>query len=430
MSPTTSRRPSVGSTAQPTRQESKVLSPDEVLDLARGLMSPVAAHDGPSLRRRKSTGGSVASRPEKKEPIELEPVEYIQMDYQTLLPFSDRPKEVAELLEHPVNGDMYTLLKQSFPKGAVRRNWKDIDVTQWTWDEFYNHLTTITPKECPDYEWVLLARTAVRAHSVALWEQLGACLGCDPELITAGDEEDAPASWSGLGLGDDDEFDLSPSRVHIEALEAMDAEEFEKQESMLSMEFGDFESDGSQSGLWGTASMETIGEKDEPNSDKQHSGNVDPSPFASSPTDSRGRSLSHSSRQSTTSEESSSPDSPVLGKQNRSRSFVGLQIMTIQQEPEKSPRSAGIGLGSPPSMINPEYERSPGNPLFVTNFSTLSLGPNLGRKASTGWTGNTGGLPTASQLDQFRSSRRIARKSSNTGLSESAVTFVSDSSGF
>ena len=82
----------------------KVMSPEEVFDIARSLASPVAipegGFNGAELKRRKSLGSSGRrgtnhlTSPEKA-PLALEPVEYVQMEDDTLLPFVDRPVEVA-----------------------------------------------------------------------------------------------------------------------------------------------------------------------------------------------------------------------------------------------------------------------------------------------------------------------------------------------
>lgn len=37
------------------------------------------------------------------EPLELEPMEYVEMQDDVFLPYVDRPTEVDELLEHPSN---------------------------------------------------------------------------------------------------------------------------------------------------------------------------------------------------------------------------------------------------------------------------------------------------------------------------------------
>lgn len=443
------RRPSVSGTTTPGggagQTSSKALSPDEVLELARGLMSPVAAPTGAEaakLQRRKSLTSLGGGGDKEPEPIALEPVEYVEMDDDTLLPFSDRPTQVAGLLANPVNETLVDLLSKSFPSGAVRSNWKEIPVTQWNWTEFERLLTKIGRKECPDYEWVLLAREAVRERSVALWEKLGVCLGCDPELMTAGDEDDSPASWAGLGLGDEGEYDPSLSRVFIEGLEPVDPLENEKAERALMLEFGRPVDALESPGIQWTDSMPTIGE--EPNERGHNGGGAAPSAgnrevkdyFDENPGhrrhDSRDGPPSPSSvfASSFASTSASARGSP---EKSRSKSFVGLQICTAPVSPFST---AGLSL-SPTALAHDQqtqYDRGPGNPMFVSSFNTLSIGPNLGRKASMSAAGG-GGAPVAPSFspDALRGFGRssdkfpgLTRKSSKAGMSESAITFVSE----
>lgn len=480
------RRPSIG-VIETSRGEAgtrnKTLSPDEVLELARGLMSPVAAPEGPrpggALRRSKSTGstrrGSSASgvdgdkednTPEEEPHAELEPVDYVQMDANTLLPFSDRPRQVKDLLANAANTDLVELLQHAFPKTPLRADWKDRDVTTWSWEEMYAHLTIIDRAECADYEWVLLARTSVRENAVALWETLGTCLGCDSELITAGDEDETPAAWGGLGLGEEGEYDPSLSRVHVAGLETVDLEAVaaaagETKSSAFNEEEEDREQFGT-AGAWSksmggdtgdsprskrssTLQDPILEEEQSPGGGRTH--RLDPDPF-SSPETWRG-SMRRVSRDTSTSEDSvsvgpHSPCSPSDIKNGRSRSFVGLQMQIVADAPTVplSPQayssnfsSSPLGLASPPAafsrgMMSPQYERTPGNPLFVSSFNTLSLGPNLGRKASTGLDAPAVPMQTRGDLGDFRAAARrgLARKTSGAGLSDSALTFASESS--
>lgn len=410
------------------KEPHKSLSPEQVVDLARSLMSPVVAPEPGTpafrkLQRQKSTG-SLSSSALEPEPATLEPVEYTEMEADVLLPFSNRPQEVEQLLTNPLNSTLYMLLEVTFPKGTKRVEWKETDVRTWFWAEFWSHLTEIDRRECPDYPWVLLARDAVRQHSVSLWEKLGFCLGCDPELMMAGDEDDAPASWGGLALGEEGEYDPSLSRVVIEGLAGGDplaaAEDAERAERELSDAFDeDDEDDYGAAG--GFSSMATIGEGDEvvpsgPTAAQRSATGTLVDTFPG-PHD---RSMSSSSS-------SSSLDSRA---RSRSKSFVGLQILTpvapsqSLQQPLRSRSNSGFSL----SPTTPQYDRGPGNPLFPSSFNTLSLGPNLGRKADVGAYGAAPSAHTYSTEVSEQRWRNVGRKASTTGLSESAITFVSDSS--
>lgn len=386
----------------------KTLTPDEVVEVARGLSSPVMVPEGgfkrSELKRRKSAGPSSRRNrenpqtPEEAAPVALEPVEYVQLDDDTLLPFVDRPAEVVELLNHPSNEKMFKSLRAAFPKTPARAHWQALKPEEWSWDEFCRHLTVVTRVECPDYAWVFLARQAVRQRSVALWEKVGVCLGCDGDLLNAGGEDDIPPSWGGLGLGEEGEYDPSENQVYIAALEAADPAEVERQ---LREEFGEIvedEGEEAATGMTALMGMTTIGEGE----------------------GEEGR--SSSSQKGGKKKSGAIPQYADLGlgqRPTRSRSFVGLQILTsptIQQGLVRSPSA----VQTPVLESMPIFERGPGSPLFPSSFSSLSVEPNLGRSASVGL---AGGLK-ASPMDYTSGSegRRwssLGRKASGAGLSES-----------
>jgi hypothetical protein len=113
-----------GSTPWNIHEGPKSLSPDQVVELAESLKSPVLAHEqeeekqsslsrSSSYRRRTAFGGQGAhdaaaqqqqrEKDKAAEQLELEPVEYVEMQDDVLLPFVDRPAEVAELFENAYN---------------------------------------------------------------------------------------------------------------------------------------------------------------------------------------------------------------------------------------------------------------------------------------------------------------------------------------
>ena len=414
----------------------KTMTPEEVVDVARGLISPVAVPEGgfngAELKRRKSAGassrrsfgGKETSAPEKP-PMALEPVEYVQLDDETLLPYVERPAEVSELLKHPSNEKLFNTLKAAFPKDAAREHWMALDPEEWRWDELIKHLTTLSRVECPDYAWVFRARQAVRARSVALWEKVGVCLGCDGELLNAGGEDGLPPSWGGLSLGEEGEYDPSQNQVWIEGLEAVDPEEQERMEKALREEFGEIvEDEGEQAAAGMTALLGTIGEGEEEVSvgrpkltTAQQAANKAANlsdPLLSPSVEFQSATLPRAN--------SRSPRSPS-NRPIRSRSFVGLQILT-------SPNMAQHAFPRSPSSLTPGvnvaslpvFDRGPGSPLFPSGFASLSAEPNLGRSASVGIAGGIKAAP-----DEFgrggggRSWSGLRRKGSGAGLSESEL---------
>ena len=105
----------------------KNLSPEQVMMLVEGLRSPVLASSqnehslprraglsrssslarGTSFGRRESETSIVSKtldgQQQQQPDLELEPVEYVEMNEDVLLPYVDRPSEVAELVEQPSN---------------------------------------------------------------------------------------------------------------------------------------------------------------------------------------------------------------------------------------------------------------------------------------------------------------------------------------
>jgi len=433
----------------------KTLTPEEVVEVARGLSSPVAVPEGgfkgSDLKRRKSSGyshrrnrssGAIEPDSPEKPPIALEPVDYVQLDDDTLLPFVDRPAEVKELLHYPSNEKMFKALRAAFPKTPARDDWQRSKPEEWSWDEFCKHLTVVTRAESPDYAWVFLARQAVRQRSVALWEKVGVCLGCDGDLLNAGGEDDIPLSWGGLGLGEEGEYDPSDNQVYIAGLEAMDPAETERLENELLEEFGEIvEDDGSAAAL---AGMETIGESAEEHSrSRQNSDqkpaitglgiNGKPDPLGQR----QGEGQGHDQGQGQGQGQGQYGD---LGRQgqtrpSRSRSFVGLQIITsptLQHSNRDSlPRSPSITQTPALGGSLPIFERGPGSALFPSSFSSLSVEPNLGRGASVGLAGSGGmgvgmrissvpvKVPDYGEREERRRWSGLARKPSGAGLSES-----------
>lgn len=386
----------------------RTLSPEEVVEVARSLSSPVMVPEGgfkrSELKRRKSAGSTFRRTPRTPEDpnspddqvsIALEPVEYVQLDDDTLLPFVERPAEVAELLSHASNEKMFDSLRAAFPKTAARSNWQSLKPEEWSWDEFCRHLTVLTRVECPDYAWVFRARQAVRQRSVALWEKVGVCLGCDGDLLNAGGEDDIPPSWGGLGLGEEGEYDPSENQVYIAALEATDPSEVERQ---LREEFGEIvedEGEAAAARMSVLIGMATIGEGEEE---------------ARSSSSKAGRG---SMERYGTLGQGHSPHRP---------SRVGLQILTSPTTQQGLPRSPSA-VQTPVREAMPIFERGPGSPLFPSSFSSLSVEPNLGRSASVGLVGGLGMKASAMEYGNAEGDGRrwsaIGRKASGAGLSES-----------
>jgi hypothetical protein len=421
------------------------MTPDAIFELANSLSNPVAIPEGgfkgAELKRRKSLGAgsrrsssshSVAGMAEpspSKPPLALEPVEYVQMSDEELLPFVDRPEEVDELLKHENNVKWMGILKAAFPKGSARDHFQALSPEEWNWEEFMRHMH-LPRTACPDYNWIFRARQACRKRSIAHWEKLGTCLGCDGDLLNAGGDDGLPSTW-GIGPDDTDDEDdyIGGNQVWIQGLEAVDPEEAERAEREFAGAFGDIvpESPGVGLGMMG-AIGEDEDEEETPSSSTpaQRAGNhASIDPFNST---THSRSMSNASNSSR----------PVKPHQN-----VGLTICTSPRLGSssgsiiKTPQhSHSISLSSHPSphreKHHPVYQPDRGieQPLFPGSFNTLSIEPNLGRAAEKGVTpgvpGGKGAVVSIPLAPGGGGRWGLNRKASGAGLSESKSIILHD----
>ncbi|KAJ9122271.1 hypothetical protein QFC22_001691 [Naganishia vaughanmartiniae] len=232
--------------------DQKMLSPEQVVEIAEGLKSPVMKNDEEdaffpsslggklsrnssySRRNHKRSGsgaslnkgsfnrgrfsGDLSFTPQDEEvrapptpasaqvePMELEPMDYLEMSDDCFLPYVDRPTEVAELLELPSSYDLLEVIRPTFPTESVAKSsdpeaWRLVKPEEWTWDEFRNGHLMVSRAESDDFDWIRKARQAIRARSECLWERFGLLLGVDPEMMNMGEEyEDVFAPGGALG---------------------------------------------------------------------------------------------------------------------------------------------------------------------------------------------------------------------------------------
>jgi hypothetical protein len=267
--------------------------------------------------------------------------------------------------------------------------------------------------DCDDLTWVRKLRTAIRAHSEALWEKIGACLGCDPDLLNVEDPSSTLTSHGTLGdvFDTDDEIttpyevrggldssflfpndnvgfdgdDEGRDQVCIEPIlpvvKSEDGESEDGRSLLESSEAGVLSESGrsiSPSPL-AAGAMETIGEEGSGLSSGrltpfQVAGGrgeiVDPLLDESSPIKRR-RALPDAPRSP------SSPRADLSPHRLRAKSFVGLQIKTMPSLPTQAAQQQSSSFFPSHVADHPHFERGPGSPLFPTSFSSLSLAPTL-----------------------------------------------------
>lgn len=165
---------------------------------------------------RKGSQGSIASTPSRPyTPVELvqmahdathpattpnaEAVPFSPLADDVLLPFLDRPQEVASLIATPPTSKLFTLLAKTLPtedapKGASPAKWSYAQLEHW--------LTVVDRKEADDVAWVSSLRACVYPRSELVWERLKAAFGIPAEL--------EPDSGPIAGLPDDVFVDIEP----------------------------------------------------------------------------------------------------------------------------------------------------------------------------------------------------------------------------
>ncbi len=288
---------------------------------------------------------------------------------------------------------MFPATSQALPGNEF--NWRSVKPQDWTWEEFQKHLSE-SRAAVDDYEWVRRARIAVRKHSEAAWERVGTILGCDGDLLSAGEdygvfsaggpledfaaedeeEADTPAMYADDSygfLGDSQ----GRGQVSVEGLAPTDADD-----DSFSLDRGireeDHEDHSPTSARPVSPSpgrsispfmqpMEAVGESDQEQSDG------------------RLRRASHRKEMSQgdigdMTETPTSMHFDVNKPRDRTKSFVGLQISTkpsLPVDPNEFQRPSSTSFFPPSLAHQPHLERGPGNPLFPTSFSRLSLAPTL-----------------------------------------------------
>lgn len=180
------------------REDARDLTPREVVDLARSTSRGQVGHGqaGGGHHRRTSSTGSAHSPgslgglgrqrivpqapmfPDSHQSLdEYEPVEFHPLEDDVMLPFDDRPDEVASLIAAERNRGLFKLLELALPSTSS----STAEPSEWSYADLVKYLTKTTREAASDKVWVATIRQAVQTRSEPLWEKLKGLLGIDED---------------------------------------------------------------------------------------------------------------------------------------------------------------------------------------------------------------------------------------------------------
>ncbi|EJD43717.1 hypothetical protein AURDEDRAFT_114523 [Auricularia subglabra TFB-10046 SS5] len=178
------------------------------------IHAPQPVRPAAAAHARKSSASSVASVPSRPyTPVELvqlahdaahpaapnsDAPAFTQLADDVLLPFIDRPQEVATLIASHPTSKLLTLLSKTLPAEGP----KDGPPAEWSFEQLDHWMTAVDRAEADDVSWVASIRACVAPRSELVWERLKGALGVPPEL-DADVSDPAPS-------GDDVFVDIEP----------------------------------------------------------------------------------------------------------------------------------------------------------------------------------------------------------------------------
>jgi len=271
------------------------------------------------------------------------------------LPFIVRPSEVTQLLTQGPPRRLWALIKQIYPQTLTEES---NDPTRWPFSQLERWMFKVDRHEVNDRLWVLKARKCISTRSEALWEKLKNALGISPEL----DEEEETEEEDRLNVKD---FGKGHKPEGESAVDDDGLEELAEPISALGMTgllmepiYPNSSNPPPIPPLPGSeeeqadGAMEVIGEEDE----EEKPSAADADAALESAADATGLDA----------DQETLDTSRMVGLTIVSRSRR-MSIDNLDHTP----------MDSPVSYRSPVLERTPGNPLFPGNFSTLSIGPTL-----------------------------------------------------
>lgn len=327
------------------------------------------------------------------------------IDADILLPFSDRPAEVVDLLENvPINQPLLDTLLEIFkrkgnsssdhsPSGTSgTHSLVDASVSsglRWTYDDLQAHFRIPRTDLC-DQDWIDILKAHVYPRSAVLWERLRACLGVDVDDERGGDRYEPLSSDIIMP-----EHELDSSLVDVDATPGIDS-----RSSYFINQPSPREILRTYSGSSGNAP----------------SGTVTPSGRSRIPPPAFTMDL-----------RSPSPQPPVTlapssanQAQPQTVSLLSAQLSNAPAIPGHSPRSIPIGLRHDTSPARPPASLGPALPSSSTfsNFSLTSHQPIPLSSNATSYSGTSSPASissTAASPAASPSSSRMHRRTSSGG---------------
>jgi hypothetical protein len=113
---------------------------------------------------------------------DMEPVEFVPLADDLLLPFDDRSAEMQDLMHAENNASLFRLISLSFSSDSSPAPPVGISASpsEWTYADLEAFLT-VGRESVGDRDWVRRVGIAVKGKSEALWEKLKGCLGFDED---------------------------------------------------------------------------------------------------------------------------------------------------------------------------------------------------------------------------------------------------------
>lgn len=372
--------------------------------------------------------------PISPSPAGLTPATFTPLPPDIYLPFIDRPGEVSTLLSTPPTTKLFSLLAQTFPKGTSEdQDFLTDDPSSWNFQTLRLWLTTVDRSVANDSLWVRNARKCVLTRSELIWERLKGALGVPPELEVEDDYDlqyiddavpanDADPLHSGkAGESTEEAAECYASPTVVSPAPRSSSEDITIEPIIATPSCNSLSTYGSTNppplsltaSLSQSASMnqvdglQDIGEEAEEEENADNNLQEDSRP-QDEETQIHGISISTCPTSSSLPytpyafSHPSSPDvhSPVgdghgaethtkdlpasLNRRSRasSRSSVSSYMRPIlgpstHRDGEHPSSNSDFGDNESEQGYDPVGDRSPGNPLFPSNFARLALGPTL-----------------------------------------------------